>query len=247
MPGTIQLAIPTGKEWACSPRSLDNRSANSILRRCWSISIFSKRTSPKWRATSEERGANWRPHSKANKSPVIGHRELRAGAIGITCAKLGEAEVLVASGIFDILISNQIVGPIKTRRLAWINRQDGVDVKCCVDSLVNVQEIMKLIREAGVNVRVLIEINSGMERAGVLPQNALALAKEIHALEGIELAGLMTWEGHAMAYTDFEERSEVVKRSIALVLDAGRDRGGGYPGQDRFGRRHRHLPDFGGD
>ena len=168
----------------------------------------------------KERGASWRPHSKANKSPVIGHRELRAGAIGITCAKLGEAEVLVASGIFDILISNQIVGPIKTRRLAWINRQDGVDVKCCVDSLVNVQEIAAAGREAGVTVRVLIEINSGMERAGVLPQNALALAKEIHALEGIELAGLMTWEGHAMAYTDFEERSEVVKRSIALVLDA---------------------------
>ncbi len=166
------------------------------------------------------RGANWRPHSKANKSPVIGHRELRAGAIGITCAKLGEAEVLVAGGIFDILISNQVVGPIKTRRLAWINRQDGVDVKCCVDSLANVEQIAAAGREAGVHVRVLIEINSGMERAGVLPQDALALAKAIDALDGIEFAGLMTWEGHAMSYVDFDERSEVVKRSIALVLDA---------------------------
>ena len=166
------------------------------------------------------RGASWRPHSKANKSPAIGHRELRAGAIGITCAKLSEAEVLVANGIFDILISNQVVGPIKTRRLAWINRQDGVDVKCCVDSLINVQEIAAAGREAGVSVRVVIEINSGMERAGVLSKDALALAKAIDALDGIEFAGLMTWEGHAMSHADFEERTAVVKRSIALVLDA---------------------------
>ncbi len=170
-----------------------------------------------------DRGASWRPHSKANKSPVIGHRELRAGAIGITCAKLGEAEVLVANGIFDILISNQIVGPIKTRRLAWINRQDGVDVKCTVDSLHNVKEIAAAGREAGVNVRVLIEINSGMERAGVLPKDALALAKEIDALDGIEFAGLMTWEGHAMSYIDFEERTKVVTDSINLVLDAAEE------------------------
>jgi D-serine deaminase-like pyridoxal phosphate-dependent protein len=166
------------------------------------------------------RGASWRPHSKANKSPAIGHRELRAGAIGITCAKLSEAEVLVANGIFDVLISNQVVGEIKTRRLAWVNRQPGVDVKCCVDSSFNVQQIAAAGREAGVNVRVLIEINSGMERAGVLPQDALALAKEIDALDGIEFAGLMTWEGHAMGYVDFEERTKVVQRSIALVLDA---------------------------
>ncbi|MGH2549092.1 MAG: DSD1 family PLP-dependent enzyme, partial [Thermomicrobiales bacterium] len=72
-------------------------------------------------ADIKSRGANWRPHSKANKSPVIAHRELAAGAIGITCAKLGEAEVLVANGVFDILISNQIVGPIKARRLAAVN------------------------------------------------------------------------------------------------------------------------------
>lgn len=176
------------------------------------------------------RGAQWRPHSKANKSPVIGHRELRAGAIGITCAKLGEAEVLVANGIFDILISNQVVGPIKTRRLAWINRQSGVDVKCCVDSLHNVQEIAAAGREAAVTIRVLIELNSGMERAGVKPKDALALAKEIKALDGIDFAGLMTWEGHAMSYVDFEERTKVVTESINLVLDAAEEiEGAGIP------------------
>ena len=61
------------------------------------------------------RGCGWRPHSKANKSPWVASRELAAGAIGITCAKLGEAEVMVAGGVRDLLISNQIVGPIKTR------------------------------------------------------------------------------------------------------------------------------------
>ena len=71
-------------------------------------------------ADLKARGCGWRPHSKANKRPWVASRELAAGAIGITCAKLGEAEVMVAGGVRDILISNQVVGPIKTRRLAAI-------------------------------------------------------------------------------------------------------------------------------
>src|SRR5690606_32457350 len=104
-----------------------------------------------------------------------------------------------------------------------INRQPGVDVKCTVDSSFSVQQIAAAGREAGVNVRVLIEINCGMERAGVLPKDAAALAREIDSLDGIEFAGLMTWEGHAMGYKNFEERTKVVQESIALVLDAGEE------------------------
>ena len=65
-----------------------------------------------------ERGVAWRPHAKAHKSPAMAHRLLAAGAIGITCAKVSEAEVYAAAGIRDILIANQVVGPIKARRLA---------------------------------------------------------------------------------------------------------------------------------
>lgn len=165
-------------------------------------------------------GSSWRPHSKANKSPAIAHRELAAGAIGITCAKLGEAEVLAANGIFDILISNQIVGSIKTRRLAQINRQPGVDVKVCVDSLENIREIAAAASAAGSRVRVLVEVNSGMERAGIDSARAVEFAQAIAALDGIEFAGLMTWEGHAMGVKDPEERAAVIRSSIQKVLDA---------------------------
>ncbi|GIW04122.1 MAG: hypothetical protein KatS3mg059_0742 [Thermomicrobiales bacterium] len=61
-------------------------------------------------------GVAWRPHAKGHKCPAIAHKQLVAGAIGITCAKLGEAEVMAQAGIRDILIANQIVGPIKARR-----------------------------------------------------------------------------------------------------------------------------------
>ena len=84
------------------------------------------------------RGAQWRPHSKANKCPAIVHMELAAGAIGVTCAKVSEAEVMAANGIHDILIANQVVGPIKTRRLAHLAR--SADVVVAVDNPVNVHE-----------------------------------------------------------------------------------------------------------
>lgn len=176
------------------------------------------------------RGAGWRPHSKANKSPVIAHRELRAGAIGITCAKLGEAEVLVANGVFDILISNQIVGPIKTRRLAAVNKQAGVDVKVCVDSIENVREIGAAAVELGSRVRVLIEIDSGMQRAGVAPERAPDFARQIVTVDGVELAGVMTWEGHAMSVANPAERAAVVTSSVQKVVDAANEiRAAGIP------------------
>ena len=69
-----------------------------------------------------ENNIHWRPHSKCHKSPAIGQKLIEAGALGITCAKLGEAEVLAAGGIDDLLIANLIVGPAKMQRLASLCR-----------------------------------------------------------------------------------------------------------------------------
>ena len=68
-------------------------------------------------ADVKSRGSNWRPHSKSHKCPAIAHLQVEAGAIGVACAKLGEAEVMAANGIRDILVPNQMVGPIKARRV----------------------------------------------------------------------------------------------------------------------------------
>jgi D-serine deaminase-like pyridoxal phosphate-dependent protein len=165
-----------------------------------------------------QRGAEWRPHSKAHKCPAVAHKQIEAGAIGITCAKVGEAEVFVAAGIKDILIANQIVGPIKTRRFAALCRQ--ADVKVAVDSLDNVRELDAAGREAGSRPRVVIEINTGMERSGVAPGGAtVELAKRIADCKSIQFAGVMSWEGHVLTIKDEEERKSATLEAVQKMVD----------------------------
>ncbi|MDQ2684175.1 MAG: DSD1 family PLP-dependent enzyme [Chloroflexota bacterium] len=166
----------------------------------------------------KSRGADWRPHSKANKTPQIVHMEIAAGAIGVTCAKLGEAEVMAANGIKDILISNQVVGKIKTRRIAALVRH--VDVKSAVDSRDNVIELNAAGAEIGSKPRVVIEVNTGMERCGVAPGEAtLDLARFIVDQPNLEFAGLMTWEGHSLGIKDPAEREKEIKRACGSLVE----------------------------
>ena len=172
-------------------------------------------------------GVGWRPHTKGIKVPAVAHKLLQAGAIGVTCAKLGEAEVMAAAGIRDILVANQVVGPIKVARL--VNLRRSADVIVAVDSLANVQEISSMAADAGVTVRLLIEINTGMNRAGLEPgQPVLDFARKIGHLPGIDLAGAMAWEGHAAAIPDLQEKKTAVHqavesqvRSVELCRQAG--------------------------
>ena len=163
------------------------------------------------------RGAQWRPHSKANKTPAIVHKEIAAGAIGVTCAKVGEAEIMAASGIRDILIANQIVGPIKTRRLAQLAAE--VDVIVAVDHPDNVREHNTAAGEAGVKPRILVEINTGMERCGVAPGAALELAHLVASMPNLRFAGLMAWEGHSMAIRDANARESEIRRACESLVE----------------------------
>ena len=128
------------------------------------------------------RGVAWRPHAKGHKCPAITHRQIAAGAIGVTCAKLGEAEVMAAAGIRDILVANQIVGPIKARRLAGLAAQ--ADVIVAVDSAENVGELDAAAYAMGTRPRVVIEVNTGMERAGTLPgEPTVRLAEKVSQMQ----------------------------------------------------------------
>ena len=137
-------------------------------------------------------GVQWRPHTKGVKVPAIAHKLVAAGAIGVTCAKLGEAEVMAAAGIRNILVANQIVGPQKIARLVHLCRH--ADVKVVVDNRDVVSAIGNAATAAGTTVGLLVEVNTGMNRAGVEPGEAtIALAQHIAATPGARLAGLMTW------------------------------------------------------
>ena len=165
-----------------------------------------------------QHGVEWRPHSKAHKSPAVAHLQLEAGAIGITCAKTSEAEVYVANGIKDILIANQIVGPIKTRRVAHLAKY--ANIKVAVDSLENVLEHEAAAEEAGTHPALVIEFNSGMDRAGIEPGEAgIELARRIAELEHVRFGGVMTWEGHTLTIQDPAERENAVRESLAPVLE----------------------------
>jgi D-serine deaminase-like pyridoxal phosphate-dependent protein len=180
-------------------------------------------------ADIKQRGSNWRPHAKAHKCPAIAHLQLAAGAIGITCAKLSEAEVYAAAGIKEILIANQIVGPIKARRLAALARH--CKVICAVDNPDNVCELSEAGLAAGSRPRVVIEVNTGMNRAGVDPgQPTVELAKLIGRSKGLRFAGLMSWEGHTLGLSPTDHRTaEIVKACESLVQTAEACRTAGMP------------------
>jgi len=173
-------------------------------------------------------GVNWRPHTKGIKVPQIAQRLIDAGAIGITCAKLGEAEVMAGAGFKDILIANQIVGAQKIARLTELRR--GCDVIVTVDSADNVAALSDAARAAGVVLRVVIEVNIGMNRAGVEPgAPCVTLAKFIAGQPGLRFAGLMGWEGQT-APLDAASKPAAVSKAVAeLVRSAEACRAAGLP------------------
>lgn len=166
----------------------------------------------------KEAGVNWRPHTKGIKIPAIAHKALAAGAIGVTCAKLGEAEVMAANGVRDILVANQVVGARKITRLVHVQHQ--ADVKVALDDLGVAGEIGAAARNIGVEVGVLIEVNTGMDRAGVESgQPALELAQRVNDIPGVALRGMMTWEGHTLAEPDLEKRRAAIGHSMDLLRE----------------------------
>jgi D-serine deaminase-like pyridoxal phosphate-dependent protein len=160
-----------------------------------------------------------RPHSKTHKSPTLAHMQLVAGAIGITCAKLGEAEVMVAAGVKDVLIANQIVGPGKIARL--VNLAAHSDVMVAVDDAANAADLNVAAEAKGVRLRTLIEVDIGMRRCGVSPgQPVLDLARVILASPGLRFEGLMGYEGHAIFTEDIDERRTKTEKSLKLLTDS---------------------------
>ncbi len=164
------------------------------------------------------RHAGLRPHSKTHKSPVIAQKQLDAGAVGITCAKLGEAEALVEGGIRDILIANQIIGRQKIARLVGLARH--ADIAVAVDDPENAHQISDAAVAAGSSVRVLVEVNVGMDRCGVEPgAPALRLAEQIAQLPGLHFFGIQSYEGHLVMFKGHQAREERVREAIAPVIE----------------------------
>jgi D-serine deaminase-like pyridoxal phosphate-dependent protein len=177
-----------------------------------------------------EAGVGWRPHTKAIKTPALARRLLDAGAFGVTCAKLGEAEVLAAAGIRDILIANEVVGPAKMRRLAALARP--ADPIVAVDCEEQVAALDAAAREAGVRLRVVVEVNIAMNRAGVEPGDPVVeLGRRVADRRGLRFAGLMGWEGGRLAgIPDPAQKRQAIEAAVGrLTASAAGCRAAGLP------------------
>jgi D-serine deaminase-like pyridoxal phosphate-dependent protein len=180
-------------------------------------------------AACRARSVHWRPHIKGNKTPEIALRQIAAGAIGVTCAKLGEAEVMANAGIGDLLIANQIVGPAKIARL--IALRERADPIVAVDNRAHVAALAGGGPNPDRPLRLVVEVNVGMNRAGVEPgEAAVGLAAEVARHKGLRFAGLMAWESQATRIADPQEKEQVVKEALArLAATAALCRKGGHP------------------
>ena len=160
-----------------------------------------------------------RPHVKTHKTPIIAHKQIAAGAIGVTCAKLGEAEAVIHAGVRDVLIANQIVGSHKIARP--INLAKHSEIMVAVDNPQNVQAISEAAVAKGATVRMLIEVNIGMNRCGVEPgKPTLELANQIRQSPNLKFEGLMGYEGHTVARPDLKERDAAARKAIQHLIDA---------------------------
>jgi len=171
-----------------------------------------------------------RPHFKAHKTPEIARRQLAGGScVGLTCATVSEAEA-AAEFCSDLLIANAPIGPGKSERVASIARRH-VRTIVAVDSTAGLGAISAAARDAGVTVGVLIDLNVGQTRCGVLPgAAAVALAKEAASMPGVRLRGVMGYEGHVVSLPDRVEREARAREAMAgLVETAELVRAAGLP------------------
>jgi D-serine deaminase-like pyridoxal phosphate-dependent protein len=157
--------------------------------------------------------AKLRPHVKLHKSPQIAHMQMDAGAIGVSTATVWEAVVMARAGIENILIANQVVGREKIRVLAEAAHATLITV--AVDDAHNLDDLSAAATATGSKIGVLIEIDVGMGRSGARTDDeARRLATHAGRLPGLQLLGVMGYEGHCMLEPDRELR--VIKAHAAM-------------------------------
>lgn len=166
-------------------------------------------------------GLGIRPHAKTHKSVTIAKAQIAAGALGVCCAKLGEAEAMAEGGIESILITSPVVTAQGIERLMALNTRVP-ELMVVIDSPENVRTLAAATSEAGRTLKVLIDLDVGLHRTGIRPgEDATELAELIDAAEFLELSGLQAYAGHLMHIHDFAERRE---KSLAAMKMLGEQR-----------------------
>jgi 3-hydroxy-D-aspartate aldolase len=161
-----------------------------------------------------------RPHTKTHKSVAIARAQMAAGAVGVCCAKLGEAEVMAAGGLESILITSPVVTPGAIERLVALDAR-APKLLCVVDHAGVAEELARAARRAGRVLGLLVDLNVGTFRTGLrVGSEAYALAEQIAESPDLELCGLQAYAGHLMHIESYEERREKSLAAMAEMLRA---------------------------
>ena len=167
---------------------------------------------------ANDNNVSMRPHSKTNKSPYWAKKQIQAGAIGICCAKLGEAEMMAAGGVNEILIPNQIVTPEKINRLVEVNKTSKVMV--AVENKKNIDDLSYEFEKNSMKLSVIIEVNVGMDRCGVELDEIVDFAQFIIDKPGLKFEGIMGYEGHTVNIGNFEDRVNETTKAMDKLINA---------------------------
>lgn len=168
-----------------------------------------------------------RPHIKTHKMPFFARMQLAAGACGITCAKVSEAEVMADGGVEDIFIAYPMVGPVRIQRALQLHRRIRRLI-LAVDSLPGAQMLNAAAQQANTVVEVRLEIDTGAGRTGVHREQAPALARAVAQMPGLKLTGIYTFKSlvyqgaptadNALAA---REEGEMMAQTAAAIREAG--------------------------
>ena len=167
-------------------------------------------------------GVAVRPHLKTVKSPLLALRLIAAGARGVCVAKLSEAEIMLAAGIEDVLITTELAGEVKLRRRVSLLERHR-QLKLVVDGARGADALERTLAARNQRADVLIDLDVGQHRCGVLPgEPALELARHVARLPHLRLVGVQGYEGHLQQLPDPEARARECGRSMQLLTDTAR-------------------------
>jgi 3-hydroxy-D-aspartate aldolase len=157
-----------------------------------------------------------RPHGKTHKCPIIGHKQMAMGAVGLCCQKVSEAEAMVFGGVPDIYVTNEIIGARKLARLAPLAHQ--ARIATCIDNPISIAPLSEAAQTAGVEIRVLVDVDVGHHRCGVEPGDAaVPLAQAIDKAKGLSFGGLQAYHGTSQHFRTHEERGAAIKGACDAV------------------------------
>jgi D-serine deaminase-like pyridoxal phosphate-dependent protein len=177
-----------------------------------------KRNIARMQVLADGHGKRLRPHSKTHKLPLVAKWQVEAGAVGICVQKTSEAEVMVNGGIRDVFVSNEVIGQRKTDRLANLATKGKISV--AVDSKLGVQQLAQSAKSGGVEIGVYLDVDVGMHRCGVGPEDVAELAKQVSESSNLHLVGVMGYDGHSFRPLVDIERRKIVAESRAALQSA---------------------------